>query len=41
MLPPDATRPGAAVSLIYAGALILAASVVTLGVGLLRSLQSN
>jgi len=36
MLPPTATRPGGAVSLIYVGALILAVSVVTLGIGLIR-----
>jgi hypothetical protein len=34
----DATEASGAVSLIYTGALVLAASVVTLGVGLLRSL---
>ena len=38
MLSPTAPRPNEAVSLIYLGALILAASVLTLGVGLLRSL---
>jgi hypothetical protein len=32
-----ATQPSGAVALIYAGAVILAFSVVTLGVGLLRS----
>jgi hypothetical protein len=37
---PDATEPSSLVSLIYAGALSLAFSVVTLGVGLLRSLKS-
>ena len=36
MLPPTATQPSGAVSLIYVGALILAVSVVTLGVGLIR-----
>jgi hypothetical protein len=39
MLPPTASQPGGAVGLIYAGAVILAISVVTLGVGLLRSPQ--
>ena len=37
MLPPTATQAGRAVALIYAGAVILALAVVTLGVGLLRS----
>ena len=37
MLPPAATEAGGAVGLIYAGAVILAISVVTLGVGLLRT----
>ena len=37
---PKATKPNAFVSLIYAGALSLAFSVVTLGVGLLRSLKA-
>jgi hypothetical protein len=41
VLPPNATQAGGAVSLIYAGALILAISVVTLGVGLLRSPQPS
>jgi hypothetical protein len=36
VLPPTATQAGGAVSLIYVGAAILAFSVVTLGVGLLR-----
>jgi hypothetical protein len=40
VLPPTATQPSAAVALIYVGALILALSVVTLGVGLLRSQAS-
>jgi hypothetical protein len=35
---PKATKPNGLVSLIYVGALSLAFSVVTLGVGLLRSL---
>ena len=38
MVSPAATRPNRAIGLIYIGALILAVSVVTLGVGLLRSL---
>jgi len=37
VLPPNATQAGGAVSLIYAGALILAVGVVTLGIGLLRA----
>lgn len=37
MLPPNATQASGAVALIYAGALILAVGVVTLGIGLLRS----
>jgi hypothetical protein len=37
VLPMDATQAGGAVSLIYAGALVLAVAVVTLGIGLLRS----
>ena len=36
MLPPTATQPSGAVSLINVGALILAVSVVTLGIGLIR-----
>jgi hypothetical protein len=40
VLPPTATQPSAAVALIYVGALILALSVVTLGVALLRSQAS-
>jgi hypothetical protein len=36
MLPPTATQPNGAISLIYAGAAILAVSVLTLGVGLIR-----
>jgi Ni,Fe-hydrogenase I cytochrome b subunit len=34
---PDSTTPNAAVNLIYVGAVILAASVLTLGVGLIRA----
>jgi hypothetical protein len=37
MLPPAASQPSGAVALIYAGAVILALSVVTLGIGLLSS----
>src|SRR5207245_11550349 len=37
VMAPGATEPGRAVVLIYAGAVILAASVLSLGVGLLRS----
>jgi hypothetical protein len=37
VLAPTATEPGRAISLIYAGAVILAVSVVSLGVGLLRA----
>ena len=39
VVPPTATQASGAVSLIYAGALILAIGVVTLGIGLLRSPQ--
>ena len=37
MLSPTATRPSAAVGLIYTGAVVLACGVVSLGIGLLRS----
>jgi hypothetical protein len=37
MLPPGAGEPTRAVALIYTGALLLAASVVSLGIGLLRA----
>ena len=37
MLPPTATQPNGAVSLIYVGAVILAASVLTLAIGLIRT----
>ena len=40
VLPPTSTQAGEAVSLIYAGVLILAVGVTTLGVGLLRSRPS-
>ncbi len=36
MLPPTATQPSEAVSLIYVGAVILALSVLTLAIGLIR-----
>ena len=41
VLPPDAAQASGAVSLIYAGALVLAAGVLTLGIGLLRSAPMN
>jgi hypothetical protein len=41
MLPPTATEASGAVFLIYAGAVILALAVVTLGVGFLRSPQAS
>jgi len=37
MLSPAAAAPSRAIYLIYAGAIILAASVITLGIGLLRA----
>ena len=37
VLAPGATEPSRAIGLIYAGAVILAVSVVSLGVGLLRA----
>jgi hypothetical protein len=37
MLPPTATEPNGAISLIYAGAAILGVSVLTLAVGLIRT----
>jgi hypothetical protein len=39
MLLPTASQPGPAVGLIYIGAVTLAVSVVTLGIGLLRTPQ--
>ncbi len=36
VLTPDATRPNALINLAYVGALLLAAGVLTLGVGLIR-----
>jgi hypothetical protein len=41
VLEPGARQVNGAVSLIYAGALVLAVAVVTLGVGLLRPPQPN
>jgi hypothetical protein len=41
VLPPTATEAGGAVFLIYIGTVILAVGVVTLGIGLLRSPQTN
>lgn len=41
VLSPAATQAGPAVRLIYLGALILACSVVTLGIGLLRTPQAG
>ena len=38
VLPPDAREPNRALFLIYAGATVLALSVVTLGIGLLRGI---
>lgn len=37
VIPPNATQAGGAVSLIYVGAVILALSVVSLGIGLVRA----
>ena len=37
VMAPTATEPGRAIGLIYAGAALLAVSVVSLGVGLLRA----
>jgi hypothetical protein len=37
VLPPNATQASGAVGLIYAGAIILAVAVVSLGIGLLRT----
>jgi hypothetical protein len=37
VLPPNAIQASKSVSLIYAGALVLAVGVVTLGIGLLRA----
>src|SRR5215470_20044125 len=40
VLPPTATQASGAVALIYAGALVLAIGVVSLGIGLLRAPQN-
>lgn len=37
MIPPAATQPSSAVSLIYAGAVVLAIAVLSLGIGLIRA----
>ena len=37
MLPPTATQPSGAVSLIYVGAVVLAIAVLSLGIGLVRA----
>jgi hypothetical protein len=41
MLPPAATEPNGAVKSIYAGAAILAVSVITLAIGLIRTAPST
>src|SRR5260370_33548448 len=41
VLPPATARASGAVYLIYAGALVLAVGVITLGIGLLRSSQPS
>jgi hypothetical protein len=41
VLPPNTTKAGAAVFLIYSGAVVLAIAVITLGVGLLRAPQAS
>jgi len=41
MLPPAATEPSGAVGLIYAGAVVLAISIITLAVGLIRTSAST
>ena len=41
MMSPTATQPGGAVGLIYVGAAVLAAGVLLLGVGLIRSAISG
>jgi hypothetical protein len=40
VLRPDAAQPNAIINLAYAGAILLAVSVVTLGIGLIRSANS-
>jgi hypothetical protein len=37
VLPPTATQPNGAVSLIYLGAVVLAVAVVSLGIGLIKA----
>jgi hypothetical protein len=37
MLAPTATEPSRAIALVYAGAALLAVSVLSLGIGLLRA----
>lgn len=39
--PPDAVRPNGWISLVYLGAIVLAGSLLTLGVGLIRSLRAS
>jgi hypothetical protein len=39
VLTPDATRPNPIINLAYVGAVVLAAAVVTLGIGLIRRPQ--
>ncbi len=40
VLSPEATHPNAFINLAYVGAILLAVSVVTLGIGLIRSTNS-
>ena len=40
VLTPAATQPNAFINLAYVGAILLAVSVVTLGIGLIRSANS-
>ncbi|MGD0303417.1 MAG: hypothetical protein ABSC71_01155 [Candidatus Acidiferrales bacterium] len=40
MLPPSAAEPGGAITLVYVGAVVLAISVITLGIGLIRTAPS-
>jgi hypothetical protein len=37
VLPPTATQPSGAVSLIYVGAVVLAVAVLSLGIGLIKA----
>jgi hypothetical protein len=41
LMSPTATQPNGMVSLIYAGAIVLAVSVLTLGVGLVRGAMAG